>query len=144
MDDNHIPISDDLLWKIVDLLDDGFIVYLHRETQQLLDHPDPKRRQGSEDAYLIDEVREQVDKAPEQYIVLEPPDSKEGFEIMAEFIETVQDENLKRRLADALHSKKPFRYFRTAVEETPLADDWYDYRDAWMKVWVTDKLEAFW
>lgn len=136
-------MSEDILWEIVDLLDEGEVVYLHRETYDLLSHPDPTRWDGSEHSYRTDEVRNVVDVAPEQYVVLEPPEPKESFFIMEEFLSTVEDTDQKRVLNDALHSKKPFRYFRTAIEDMPIYDDWLDFKDAWMKVWVKDKLGAF-
>ena len=133
-------MADDLLWEIIDLLDSGEIVYLHRETLDLLSHPDPKRWDDTEARELLIDVQNRVELQPDAYVTLAPPEPKEAFYMMEAFIATVDDVELKNRFTDALRSKKPFRYFRTAVEETPLYDAWLDFKDAWMKVWLTDKL----
>lgn len=138
---NLLPLSDELLWEIVDLLDDGEVVYLHRETHDLHSHPDPKRWDTPDVNELMDEVKSKVDEAPGAYFVLEPPEPQEAFYVMEAFLNTVEDAVLKQQLETALRSKKPFRYFRTAVEDSPLREDWFDYKDAWMKIWVNDKLE---
>ncbi len=135
-------MSEDTLWEIVDLLDQGDVVYFHRENGELLSHPDPKRWEYTEYEEQIEEVKTRVDAQPEQYIAIEPPEPKEAFYIMEAFLNNVQDEHLKRHLTEALHSKKPFRYFRTAVEDSAMREDWLDFKDAWMKMWVTDKLEG--
>lgn len=138
----QLTLSDDTLWQIVDLLDQGDIVYIQRENGDILSHPDPTRWEGSEYRALIDEVKDLVDAQPDAYFVLEPPEPKEAFYMMEEFVQTVQDEHQKKLLHDALHSKKPFRYFRYTVEDSPLREDWFDYKDAWMKTWVKDRLEG--
>jgi hypothetical protein len=133
-------MSDDLLWEIADLLDAGEIVYLHRDTDEILSHPDPKRWDGWEAREMIEEIENSIEAHRDEYFMLEPPAPHEGFLIMEAFVGTVTDERLKQQLNDALRSKKPFRYFRTAVDDSPLRQDWFDFKDAWMKVWITDKL----
>lgn len=134
-------MSEEILWEIIDLIDQGDIVYLHRTTNEVVSHPDPKRWEGAEYQEMINEARLLIDVDPEAYITLEPPEPKESFVIMETFVQTIQDDHLKRHLSEALHSKKPFRYFRTAVEDSVAREDWFDFKDAWMKVWLMDTLE---
>ncbi len=44
------------------------------------------------------------------------------------------------RLIDALSIKKPFRSFRNAVEDEGILDDWYAYNDAYLQMYVRDRL----
>jgi hypothetical protein len=137
-------MGDELLLDIIDLLDDGEVVYLHRQTKEVLSYPDPTRWSESEYVDLIAEVKARATAEPDQFVVLNPPDPRDSFHIMEDFVFTVEDEQLRNRLLEALESKKPFRYFRSTVEDSPLKDIWYDFHDARMKEWVLGLLAEAW
>ncbi|MCB0533125.1 MAG: hypothetical protein H6574_12540 [Lewinellaceae bacterium] len=137
-------MDDNLLFEIMDLLDDGEIVYLHRQTKEILSYPDPQRWSESEFIDLIEEVKARAAAEPDQFVVLDPPDPRDSYHIMEDFVFTVEDEQLRNRLLEALDSKKPFRYFRSTVEDSPLKEAWYDFHDARMKEWVLEMLARVW
>lgn len=137
-------MDDTLIFDIIDLLDDGEIVYLHRETKEVLSYPDPQRWSESEYVDLIEEVKTRAAAEPDKFVVIDPPDPRDSYHIMADFIFTVEDEHLRNRLLEALNSKKPFRYFRATVEDSPLRDAWYDFKDARMKTWLLEMLARVW
>lgn len=137
-------MNDDILFDIIDLIDEGEIVYIHRQTQEILSYPDPARWNESEYIDLIESVKARAAAEPDQFVVLDPPDPRDSFHIMEDFVFTVEDEHLRNRLLEALESKKPFRYFRSTVEDSPLRDAWYDFKDARMKEWVLEMLARVW
>lgn len=137
-------MDDQLLFDIIDLLDEGEIVYLHRKTYELLSYPDPQRWGETEYIDLIEEVKARAAAEPDMFVALDPPDPRDSFRIMEDFVFTVDDEQLRSRLLEALDSKKPFRYFRTAVEDSAMKDAWYDFKDARMKAWVLEMLAGVW
>ena len=137
-------MEDTILFDIIDLLDDGEIVYIHRQTQEILSYPDPQRWGESEFIDLIEEVKARAEAEPDMFVVIDPPDPRDAYHIMEDFIFTVEDEQLRDRLLEALNSKKPFRYFRATVEDSPLRDAWYDFKDARMKIWLLDMLGRVW
>lgn len=137
-------MNDDILFDIIDLLDDGEIVYLHRQTHEILSYPDPQRWNESENIDLIEEVKTRAAAEPDQWVVVDPPDPRDSFHIMEDFIFTVDDEHLRNRLLEALNSKKPFRYFRATVEDSPMREDWFDFKDARMKEWLLEMLARVW
>lgn len=136
--------GDELLLEIADLLDAGELVYLNTQTFEILSHPDPVRWDDSEYAHLIQEVKDKVALEPENYIAIDPPDARDSYRIMEDFAFSITDERLRDRLLEALNSKKPFRYFRATVEDSPLLDDWYDFKDARMKEWLVEQLARVW
>ena len=137
-------MDDKLLYQIIDLLDTGEIVYLHRKTFEILSYPDPQRWSENEFIDLIDEVKARAAAEPDQFIVIDPPEPRDSFHIMEDFIFTVDDEHLRDRLLEALESKKPFRYFRATVEDSPAREDWFDFKDARMKEWLLGMLALVW
>ena len=137
-------MSDDLIFNIIDLLDAGEMVYLHRQTQEILSYPDPARWSESENIDLIEEVKARAAAEPDQWVVIDPPEPRDSFRIMEDFIFTVTDDHLRDRLLEALNSKKPFRYFRATVEDSPAREDWFDFKDARMKAWLLEMLARVW
>ncbi len=137
-------MEDTILFDIIDLLDDGEIVYIPRQTQEILSYPDPQRWGESEFIDLIEEVKARAEAEPDMFVVIDPPDPRDAYHIMEDFIFTVEDEQLRDRLLEALNSKKPFRYFRATVEDSPLRASWYDFKDARMKIWLLDMLARVW
>lgn len=137
-------MEDTILFDIIDLLDDGEIVYLHRQTKEILSYPDPQRWSENQYIDLIEEVKARAEAEPDMFVVIDPPDPRDGYHIMEDFIFTVEDEQLRDRLLEALNSKKPFRYFRATVEDSPLRDTWYDFKDARMKEWLLEMLARVW
>jgi len=137
-------MDDSILFDIIDLLDAGEIVYLHRETKEVLSYPDPQRWSESEHIDVIEEVKARAAAEPDMFVVIDPPEPRDGYRIMEDFIFTVEEEQLRDRLLEALNSKKPFRYFRATVEDSPLCDAWYDFKDARMKEWLLEMLARVW
>ncbi len=137
-------MNDEVLYDIIDRLDMGEIVYIHRQTLEILSYPDPGRWDESENIDLIEEVKARAAAEPDQFVVLDPPEPRDTFHIMEDFIFTVQDEHLRDRLLEALNSKKPFRYFRATVEDSPERENWFDFKDARMKEWVLEMLARVW
>ncbi len=82
-----------LIWALNDR--SGFYFYLDLETGEILSNID----------YEIDE--EEVDE--ERYVYIDPISSHEAYNFMVEFIETVEDHKLKRRLYTAIDGRGAFR-----------------------------------
>lgn len=137
-------MEDAILFEIIDLLDDGEIVYLHRGTKEVLSYPDPQRWGESQYIDLIESVKARAAAEPDQFVVIDPPEPRDSYRIMEDFIFTVADEHLRDRLLEALNSKKPFRYFRATVEDSGEYDNWLDFKDARMKAWLLEQLARVW
>jgi len=64
---------------------------------------------------------------PERYICIPERPSYEGYNLMVEFAEKVEDELLREKLSIALDGKGAFRRFKNVIADYP------DYREKWFK-----------
>jgi len=66
-------------------------------------------------------------KNPDRYICIPERPSYEGYNLMVEFAEKVEDELLRGKLSIALDGKGAFRRFKNVIADYP------DYREKWFK-----------
>jgi hypothetical protein len=64
---------------------------------------------------------------PDRYICIPKRPSYEGYNLMVEFAEKVEDELLREKLSIALNGKGAFRRFKNVIADYP------DYRKKWFK-----------
>jgi hypothetical protein len=64
---------------------------------------------------------------PDRYICIPERPSYEGYNLMVEFAEKVEDELLREKLDIALDGKGAFRRFKNVIADYP------DYREKWFK-----------
>ena len=60
--------------------------------------------------------------------------SKNDYDIMQDFIDTIEDINLREKLYDATRGRGAFSRFRYIVESSDLLEEWYKYKDEKYKV----------
>ena len=67
---------------------------------------------------------------------------KNDYDIMQDFIDTIEDINLREKLYYATRGRGAFSRFRYIIESNDLLDDWYKYKDekykAIAKNWCID------
>jgi len=95
---------------------------------------------GSDDA---EERLREVENSPD-YLYIEPISSREQYRWMEEFIETVEESNLKDKLNIAIDGKGAFRRFKDVLVGYPAERErWFGKRSAklraHMKEWLTAK-----
>jgi len=128
---------------MADAVSQGEKVWFHKPTQSFLAHPDPAHHSfENESDYLVEETMDEVFLDFDSYIEIPAVNSTESYRFMEDFTDTLIDERHRHRLFDALGGKKPFKFFRNAVEEADLLDDWYTYHDARLQDYVMGKIEA--
>ena len=67
----------------------------------------------------------------ERYEAIEPVPSRERFEVMADFAESLPDSATKERLFHALQQRRPFRGFKDALlYDEALRQRWFDFERA--------------
>jgi hypothetical protein len=55
--------------------------------------------------------------------------SHEAFDIMSNFIDTVNDKNLRTRLIHDLNSRHPFSAFNSSIRYMNLVNEWHKFHD---------------
>lgn len=92
----------------------------------------------------IEEEKEiDLEAEPERFIVIEPLSSHVCFEMMADFVETLPEESIRRALDRALGKKRPFRRFKDELADFPeTAEQWYRFQEqvymAIIQEWLDD------
>ncbi len=106
--------------------------YLHIETGEVLRAVD-----GLADPVMLQKVL-----ADPLYLHIEPVSSRQQYRWMESFIEAIEEEPLRRKLAACIDGKGAFRRFKDALMQQPLARErWFAYRSeriqtciqAWLK-----------
>jgi len=76
-----------------------------------------------------------------RYLLIEPITSHEGYEIMQDFAESEDSDEIRALLIDALDRKKPFRNFKNAIAEYPdTQKNFHTYKDNRLKEILKDQL----
>lgn len=118
--------------------------YLDTETGGIIDMPDDVMRgveDGDTDSILVDwddELAETAGKIlsdeKNRFLPIPRRESREGYEIMASFADSVDNKGLREKLAVALDGKGAFRRFRNVLNDHPdELEKWYAFKDDWMR-----------
>ena len=116
-----------IIKEIAEQLDCGMVCFLNKKTGELkfvVDENDP---------YAFDvwefyrEGLDYIDKNRADFTKIDKMSSRDSFQVMADFVETVNNKKLQEKLYSALNKNKPFRNFNNVV------DNYEDLREAWFK-----------
>ena len=116
--------------------------YLDKETGEVIVLLEEMFRYAEEDQDKVREdlpdwQKEQVKlaqdilfKNPDRYICIPERPSYEGYNLMVEFAEKVEDELLREKLSIALDGKGAFRRFKNVIADYPdYGEKWFKFRD---------------
>jgi hypothetical protein len=67
------------------------------------------------DTNETEEIYERLDSEPERYLSIPTESSREGYQDMVAFTESLEDENLKEKLWIALNGRGAFRRFKDVL-----------------------------
>ena len=117
----------------------GEVITITEEDLSALEYDDPDRRPlwHRESLPKIREVIESDDFLP-------LPDKHEihHWDIMRRFCGSVEDQEQREDLLNAISGRGAFRYFRDTIHHFGIEDDWYRFRDETIKRIAIDWLEA--
>ena len=87
----------------------------------------------------------EIDEAePGRYLQLPRADSREGYDDMQDFIDTVSDGHLQELLNVAIHGRGAFRRFKDVLARYPAEQErWFDFQaarlDARAREWLAEE-----
>jgi len=92
----------------------------------------------------VDDISYEDVENEDRYFYIEPITSHEGYEIMQDFAESEDSDEIRSHLYDALDGKKPFRNFKHALAGYPdIEKKFYEYKDNRLKEILKDRLAEF-
>lgn len=95
-----------------------------------------------------DPVQQALD-GPDKFLLIEPVETRVAFEVMADFVETVNAGYLQQRLRDALEGRKPFANFNHIIHNSAVREQWFEFKNQayaelakeWLEENATDNLK---
>lgn len=139
---NELKLQDEEVKAIAEDLEMGMIVYISKETNEIKTVIDTDNFYADTEPWEEDlnEVEENYDK----YLEIEKMDSPESYRVMEDFIETVKDEELKKKLELGLSLSKPFRNFKDIIDdENEYRNKWFTFRDERYIEFVKEQIERY-
>lgn len=94
------------------------------------------------DTNETEEIYERLDDKPERYLSIPTESSREGYEDMVVFTESLKDGNLKDKLWIALNGKGAFRRFKNVLLSYPeKREEWFKFQNKSLEKRVMEWLE---
>lgn len=135
-------MEQDKIKEIAGELDCGFRCFIHIKTKEIKTIPNFDQHLYMEEGPWRKDIRE-LDKHSQDYIEIEGMDSSESFRLRADFAGTVDNDELRKRLIQALNQRKPFQNFKFVIDNSgEYRQKWFRYKDERLMEWVADQLEA--
>lgn len=116
----------------------GMKVYINSDTleyKSVLDFDD------MDDSGFWNEELEKIENTRENYFTIEKMSSREGFQIMENFVDELEDGYFRNNLIKILDRKSPFANFKAEVESSEFSEQWFALRDAAYVKYVEEELE---
>ncbi len=119
-----INLTNEQIKEIASELDIGMNVYVNKVTKEIKSIINFDHHIYAEEELWEDEINE-IEKNFDSYIQFEPMDSRQAFRVMEEFVETLDNSEIRKKLELGLSLSKPFRNFKDILE------NYHEYRDKW-------------
>lgn len=135
-----MEVPSDLPNRIADSLEAHEQCFIHKQTLELITYPEEYLLDLDPEQNAWQEEIERVESDP-NYVQIQGMSSRDFFEVMEEFANSVDDRSTKIRLLDALGGPKPFAHFKHQIENTAhFRDLWFKFRRAKNIEWVTTQI----
>ncbi len=129
-----------IIKEIADQLDCGFRAYCHTTNGQLLFIPDFDNNIYAAEEPWEEELKQLEDNF-DDYKEIEKWNSHDSFEIMKDFaLELSEDKQLQEQLLNALEKKKPFREFKSIIDNAgAYREQWFEFKSKRQQEWVSQQ-----
>jgi hypothetical protein len=90
---------------------------------------------------LDEELTSENEKGWENSFTIEKMSSREGFQIMENFVDELEDGYFRDNLIKILDRKSPFANFKAEVESSEFREQWFAFRNAAYVEYVEEELK---
>jgi hypothetical protein len=138
-----LELTEEQIKSIAEELEAGFKVYLNIETKEIKSILDFDNNYEADTEQWEEDLKE-IEENYDKYIEFEKMDSREAFQVMEDFVETVKDEELRKKLELSLSLSKPFRNFKDIIDdENENRKNWFTFKSAKYIEYVKEQLESY-
>lgn len=121
----------EILISIAEELELGLNCFYHIKTGEVFSLPEDieEMRDITGDVEHWEEMREQVEKHPEDFIEITAPGSRTSFQFMENFIESLPENKVSNSLFLAISKKHPFQHFTQCLLDYPeIRQKWFAFK----------------
>lgn len=137
-------LSDETIDAIVGDLECGFICYIHKKKDKyfkILDVDFDEYYDATDEDLTKTKEYKKLKKKGHKYIAIKPSNSNEGYKIMSNFVDTLQDEHAHTKFSEILNRRHPFSNFKNNLAIYGLLDNWYAFKTSQLRVYLIEKIE---
>lgn len=137
-----MQLSKEKIKEIADNLETGFRCFLNIETHEIVTLPDENKHPDMETEAWKEDM-EKVENDPAQYKEIESMSSSDSYQVMEDFIDSINDESMKSKLTQAIEGHKPFANFKFQIDRSgPFREMWFAFRTQKTIEWVKGQFNA--
>jgi hypothetical protein len=134
-----ISLTKDQIKEIAEQLDCGMRCYIDKETGEIKTTPDFDNWYTDDELWT--DVLIELEENWGKYVEIERMESRDSFDLIADFAESVDSRELRDSLINALNKKHPFRNFKRVVDNSgPYRQKWFDFKNQSLIECVEKKL----
>ena len=138
-----IILTDEQIKEIASELDLGMNVYVNKATKEIKSIIDFDQQIFADKELWEDDINE-IESNFDSYLQFEPMNSNEGFRLMQEFVETIDDNEIKSKLELGLSLSKPFRNFKDILENyNEYRVKWFSFKETKYIEYVKEQLDNY-
>ncbi len=138
-----INLTNEQIKEIASELDIGMNVYVNKVTKEIKSIINFDHHIYADEELWEDEINE-IEKNFDSYIQFEPMDSRQAFRVMEEFVETLDNSEIRKKLELGLSLSKPFRNFKDILENyLEYRDKWFSFKEKEYIEYVKEQLDDY-
>ncbi len=136
-----IQLTNEQINEIAEKLDSGFRSFINIKTGEVKEAPDES---VVGDLGPWQEDLEDLEENWGDYLEIDGMSSDDSFNVMADFVEEIDNPFLHERLINALKKSKPFRNFKQVIDDSgKYRERWFEYKHQRYVEWVKDQVDAY-
>ncbi len=138
-----VNLNNEQIKEIASELDIGMNVYVNKVTKEIKSLINFDHHIYAEEELWEDDINE-IEKNFDSYIEFEPMDSRQAFRVMEEFVETLDNSEIKNKLELGLSLSKPFRNFKDILENyLEYREKWFSFKESKYIEFVKEQLDDY-
>ncbi|MBU2445327.1 MAG: UPF0158 family protein [Bacteroidetes bacterium] len=138
-----VELTEEQIKSIAGDLECGMKVYVNIETREIKSIINLDESIYADEEVWKEDIKE-IEENFEKYLEFEKMDSSESFQVMEEFVESVRDEELRKKLELGLSLSKPFRNFKDIIDdEGKYRAKWFAFKSAKYIDYVKEQLDNY-
>ena len=138
-----MELTDKEINEIAENLDCGLRCFFNLKTREIKTVLNLDSWQSADEELWEDALKEIEDNSSD-YFEFEGMSSRDSFNSMVDFIDTIDNLRLQERLTRALNKSKLFRNFKWEIDNSgDYRQKWFDYKKVRFIEWVKAQIEDF-